>query len=53
MRAILFDKDGTLIDYWKTWLPIIARWRYVLRAVTKASRLSCCAPADRIRIRAV
>lgn len=22
MRAILFDKDGTLIDYWKTWLPI-------------------------------
>ncbi|MDX2204045.1 MAG: HAD family hydrolase [Hyphomicrobiaceae bacterium] len=22
MRAILFDKDGTLIDYWRTWLPI-------------------------------
>jgi phosphoglycolate phosphatase len=22
MRGILFDKDGTLIDYWKTWLPI-------------------------------
>lgn len=22
MRAILFDKDGTIIDYWRTWLPI-------------------------------
>lgn len=22
MRGILFDKDGTLIDYWRTWLPI-------------------------------
>lgn len=22
IRAILFDKDGTLIDYWATWLPI-------------------------------
>lgn len=22
VRGILFDKDGTLIDYWKTWLPI-------------------------------
>ncbi len=22
MRAILFDKDGTLVDYWRTWLPI-------------------------------
>jgi phosphoglycolate phosphatase len=22
IRAILFDKDGTLLDYWKTWLPI-------------------------------
>lgn len=25
MRAILFDKDGTLIDYWRTWLPINAQ----------------------------
>lgn len=25
MRAILFDKDGTLIDYWRTWLPINRR----------------------------
>lgn len=22
IRGILFDKDGTLIDYWKTWIPI-------------------------------
>jgi phosphoglycolate phosphatase len=22
ISAILFDKDGTLIDYWQTWLPI-------------------------------
>ncbi len=22
LRALLFDKDGTIIDYWKTWLPI-------------------------------
>lgn len=22
VRAILFDKDGTIIDYWATWLPI-------------------------------
>lgn len=22
VRAVLFDKDGTLLDYWKTWLPI-------------------------------
>ncbi|RTL71174.1 MAG: HAD family hydrolase [Hyphomicrobiales bacterium] len=22
LRAILFDKDGTIIDYWRTWLPI-------------------------------
>lgn len=22
MRALLFDKDGTIIDYWRTWLPI-------------------------------
>jgi phosphoglycolate phosphatase len=22
IRGILFDKDGTLIDYWRTWLPI-------------------------------
>jgi phosphoglycolate phosphatase len=22
IRAILFDKDGTLLDYWKTWVPI-------------------------------
>lgn len=22
MRAILFDKDGTIVDYWRTWLPI-------------------------------
>jgi len=25
MRAILFDKDGTIIDYWRTWLPINAK----------------------------
>ena len=22
IRGILFDKDGTVIDYWRTWLPI-------------------------------
>ena len=22
LRGLLFDKDGTVIDYWKTWLPI-------------------------------
>jgi len=22
IRGILFDKDGTIIDYWRTWLPI-------------------------------
>jgi phosphoglycolate phosphatase len=22
LRAILFDKDGTILDYWKTWIPI-------------------------------
>ncbi|MEQ1649856.1 MAG: HAD family hydrolase [Hyphomicrobiaceae bacterium] len=22
IRGVLFDKDGTLLDYWKTWLPI-------------------------------
>jgi phosphoglycolate phosphatase len=22
IRAILFDKDGTIIDYWRTWVPI-------------------------------
>jgi len=22
IRAILFDKDGTIVDYWSTWLPI-------------------------------
>jgi len=22
IRGILFDKDGTLLDYWKTWVPI-------------------------------
>jgi phosphoglycolate phosphatase len=22
IRGILFDKDGTLVDYWHTWLPI-------------------------------
>jgi phosphoglycolate phosphatase len=22
IRGILFDKDGTLLDYWKTWIPI-------------------------------
>ncbi len=25
MRGILFDKDGTLIDYWRTWIPINRR----------------------------
>jgi phosphoglycolate phosphatase len=22
VRAVLFDKDGTLLDYWRTWVPI-------------------------------
>ena len=22
IRGILFDKDGTVIDYWRTWVPI-------------------------------
>jgi phosphoglycolate phosphatase len=22
IRGILFDKDGTVVDYWKTWVPI-------------------------------
>lgn len=22
IRGILFDKDGTIVDYWRTWLPI-------------------------------
>jgi len=22
IRGILFDKDGTIIDYWRTWIPI-------------------------------
>ena len=22
IRAVLFDKDGTLLDYWRTWVPI-------------------------------
>ena len=22
IRGILFDKDGTIIDYWRTWVPI-------------------------------
>jgi phosphoglycolate phosphatase len=22
VRGLLFDKDGTLLDYWKTWVPI-------------------------------
>lgn len=22
VRGILFDKDGTLLDYWRTWIPI-------------------------------
>jgi phosphoglycolate phosphatase len=22
LRGILFDKDGTILDYWKTWIPI-------------------------------
>jgi phosphoglycolate phosphatase len=22
VRGILFDKDGTIVDYWKTWVPI-------------------------------
>ena len=22
IRGILFDKDGTIVDYWKTWVPI-------------------------------
>lgn len=22
MRGILFDKDGTIIDYWQTWVPV-------------------------------
>ncbi len=22
LRALLFDKDGTILDYWKTWVPI-------------------------------
>ena len=25
MRGILFDKDGTLLDYWRTWIPINRR----------------------------
>jgi phosphoglycolate phosphatase len=22
IRGILFDKDGTIVDYWRTWLPV-------------------------------
>jgi phosphoglycolate phosphatase len=25
IRGILFDKDGTIIDYWRTWVPINRR----------------------------
>lgn len=25
IRGILFDKDGTVLDYWKTWVPINRR----------------------------
>ena len=46
IRGILFDKDGTVIDYWRTWVPInreVALLRG--RAATGRSPTSCCGSA--------
>ena len=44
IRGILFDKDGTLLDYWHTWVPINRRGGAVCRrAAMSGWRPSCCA----------
>ena len=48
IRGILFDKDGTVIDYWRTWVPI--NREVALYAARGDTRLptSCCGWAGTI-----
>ena len=49
IRGILFDKDGTLLDYWRTWVPINREIAHVCRRRRRGGwPRSCCAPAGTI-----
>ena len=45
IRGILFDKDGTVIDYWRTWVPINREVALFAAGATRRWPTSCCASA--------
>ena len=48
IRGILFDKDGTIIDYWRTWVPINREAALTRPAATRRWPTSCCGSAATI-----
>ncbi len=48
IRGVLFDKDGTLLDYWKTWVPINRTIAMFAAGEMQGWRHSCCGRAGMI-----
>ena len=47
IRGILFDKDGTIIDYWRTWVPINRKVALYAARGDRRSQMNSCASAVR------
>ena len=51
MRGILFDKDGTLLDFEETWTPVLKQLALEAARATKPARPSCSMRAGSMRRR--